>query len=255
MAINLASLQRTRAQRPPRLVVFGSHKIGKSTFAASAPSPVFIQTEDGLDGIDATAFPLAKSYNDVMAAISTLYAEKHDHQTVVLDSLDWAERLIWAHTAAEHGKDDIEAFGYGKGYLFALDHWKTLLDGLNALRKDRGMAVICLAHHAIKRFDAPDVEPYDRYQIKLHERASALVQEWADVIGFANYEVFTAKSDVGFNKDVTRGVTTGRRLLHLTERPAFQAGNRYGLPDSVDLSWPAFLAAFSAATQPAAKAA
>lgn len=246
MAISLASLQRTRSSRPPRLVVYGSHKIGKSTFAASAPAPVFIQTEDGLDGIETTAFPLAQTFDDVMSAIATLYSEQHEYQTVVLDSLDWAERLIWAHTAKQHAKTDIEAFGYGKGYMFAADYWRELLDGLNALRNERGMAVICLAHHAIKRFDAPDIEPYDRYQIKLHERASALVQEWADVIGFANYEVFTAKSDVGFNKDVTRGVTTGRRLLYLTERPAFQAGNRYGMPDSVELSWQAFLAAYAA---------
>jgi hypothetical protein len=246
MAISLASLQRTRSSRPPRLVVYGSHKIGKSTFAASAPAPVFIQTEDGLDGIETTAFPLAQTFDDVMSAIATLYSEQHEYQTVVLDSLDWAERLIWAHTAQKHAKTDIEAFGYGKGYMFAADYWRELLDGLNALRNERGMAVICLAHHAIKRFDAPDIEPYDRYQIKLHERASALVQEWADVIGFANYEVFTAKSDVGFNKDVTRGVTTGRRLLYLTERPAFQAGNRYGMPDSVELSWQAFLAAYAA---------
>ena len=261
MAINLASLQRTRSQRPPRLVVFGSHKIGKSTFAASAPNPVFIQTEDGLDGIDTTAFPLAKTFDDVLTAIGQLYSEQHSFETVVLDSLDWTERLIWSYTAKMHGKDDIEAFGYSKGYVFALDQWKLLLDGLNALRNDRGMAVICLAHHAIKRFDAPDIEPYDRYQIKLHDRASALVQEWADVIGFANYEVFTKKTDVGFNKDVVRGVSTGRRLLHLTERPAFQAGNRYGMPDSVELSWPAFLAGFTKATtspptaEPAAKAA
>lgn len=246
MAVSLASLQRTRSSRPPRLVVYGSHKIGKSTFAASAPAPVFIQTEDGLDGIETTAFPLAQTFDDVMSAIATLYSEQHEYQTVVLDSLDWAERLIWAHTAQQHGKTDIEAFGYGKGYMFAADYWRELLDGLNALRNERGMAVICLAHHAIKRFDAPDIEPYDRYQIKLHERASALVQEWADVIGFANYEVFTAKSDVGFSKDVTRGVTTGRRLLYLTERPAFQAGNRYGMPDSVELSWQAFLAAYAA---------
>lgn len=250
MAISLASLQRGRAQRPPRVVCFGPHKIGKTTFAASAPAPVFVCTEDGLDGLDAVRFPLSQSFADVMESIRVLYEEQHDFQSVVVDSLDWLEPMIWDATAKKHGKPDIEAFGYGKGYTAALDTWREFLDGLDALRNDRGMAVICLAHHQIKRFDAPDTDPYERYQIKLHERAGAMVQEWADVIGFANYEVLTIKTDVGFGNKVTRAMGTGNRLLHLEERPAFLAGNRYGLPATVPLNWPAFLAAFASA-QPA----
>lgn len=253
MAISLASIQRSRTNRPPRVVVYGPHKIGKSTFAASAPNAIVIQTEEGLDGLDVPAFPLAKTFSDVLAAIGTLYTEEHKYQTVVIDSLDWLEPLIWKHTAEQHGKEDIESFGYGKGYLHAADTWRLFLDGLNALRNERGMAVICLAHHQIKRFDAPDVEPYDRYQIKLHDRASAIVQEWADVIGFANYEVITSKTEVGFNQKVTRGVGTGRRMLHLIEQPAYQAGNRYGLPGAVDLTWQSFITAFAQSMQPAAQ--
>lgn len=251
MAFSLSSIQRSRSNRPPRVVVYGPHKIGKSTFAASAPKPIVIQTEEGLDGLDVPAFPLAKSFNDVLAAIGSLYSEDHDFQTVVIDSLDWLEPLIWKHTAEAHGKEDLEAFGYGKGYLYAADTWRLFLDGLNALRNERGMAVICLAHHQIKRFDSPDSDPYDRYQIKLHDRASAIVQEWADVIGFANYEVLTTKTEVGFNQKVTRGIGTGRRMLHLVEQPAYQAGNRYGLPSAVDLTWPAFISAFAQSIQPA----
>lgn len=246
MAISLASISKSRATRAPRVVVYGPHKIGKTTFAASAPSPIFIQTEEGLDALDVPAFPLAKTFEDVLQAIGSLYNEEHEFQTVVVDSLDWLEPLIWKHTAQQHGKSQIEDFGFGKGYLFAADNWRLFLDGLNALRNDRGMAVICLAHHTIKRFDAPEIEPYDRYQIKLHDRASAIVQEWADVIGFANYEVVTRATEVGFNQKVTRGVGTGRRLLHLTEKPAYQAGNRFGMPESVQLDWPSFINGFGA---------
>jgi hypothetical protein len=31
--------------RPPRIIVYGEHKIGKSTFATSAPNPIVIRTE------------------------------------------------------------------------------------------------------------------------------------------------------------------------------------------------------------------
>jgi hypothetical protein len=103
--------------------------------------------------------------------------------------------------------------------------------------------VIQLAHTDIRRFDSPEHEPYDRYVIKLHARAAALLQEHSDVVLFANYRVSTVKSDVGFNKKVTRALGSGERVLYTEERPAFLAKNRYGLPDVLPLDWPAFAAA------------
>ena len=102
------------------------------------------------------------------------------------------------------------------------------------------MTVIQIAHTDIKRFDSPEHEPFDRYVIKLHARAAALLQEHSDVVLFANYRISTVKSDVGFNKKVTRALGSGERVLYTAERPAFLAKNRYGLPDSLPLSWAAF---------------
>ena len=64
----LANIQRGRVSKPPRLLVFGTEGIGKSTFGSGAPKPVFIQTEDGLDDIECDRFPLATSYADVLKA-------------------------------------------------------------------------------------------------------------------------------------------------------------------------------------------
>ena len=238
MAISLASLRRGGETRPPRILVYGVAGVGKTQLAADAPNPVFLQTEDGLGRIDAATFGLLRSFDAVMEALGSLYTEEHDHQTVVLDSLDWLEPLVWQHTAQAHNQPDIESFGYGKGYLAALDTWRSFLDGVNALRDERGMGVILIAHAEIRRFDSPETEPYDRYQPKLHRGASALVQEHVDAVLFANYRVSTLKSDVGFNKKVVRGVSGGDRLLHTAERPAFLAKNRFGLPETLPLSWP-----------------
>jgi hypothetical protein len=242
MAISLASLRSSTSLTPPRLLLYGVAGIGKTLFATSAPRPVVLQTEDGLGTISAPTFGMLRSFDEVMQAIGSLYDEAHDFQTVVVDSLDWLEPLIWQHTAQQHKQPNIEAFGYGKGYLAALDAWRSVLEGLNALRDARGMAVILLAHAEIKRFDSPETEPYDRYQPKLHARASALVQEHVDAVLFANYRITTLKSDAGFGKKVVRGVTGGDRLLHTVERPAFLAKNRFGLPETMPLSWPEFAA-------------
>ena len=43
----LPSSTRARA-KPPRILVYGTEGIGKSTFGSQAPKPIFVQTEDGL---------------------------------------------------------------------------------------------------------------------------------------------------------------------------------------------------------------
>jgi hypothetical protein len=237
MAISLSSLRRGGDARPPRILVYGVAGVGKTLFAADAPDPVFLQIEDGLGGIEASTFGVLRSFDQVMEALGALYTEDHDFKTLVVDSLDWLEPLVWQHTAQAHNQREIEAFGYGKGYLAALDDWRTFLDGVNALRDERGMGAILIAHAEIKRFDSPTTEPYDRYQPKLHARASALLQEHADAVLFANYRVSTVKADVGFSKKVVRGVSGGDRLLHTAERPAFLAKNRFGLPETLPLAW------------------
>ena len=238
MAISLASLRSSTSLSPPRLLLYGVAGVGKTEFAAASPRPVILQTEDGLGRIEATTFGLLRSFDEIMEALGALYTEPHDFETLVVDSLDWLEPLVWQHTARTHNQPDIESFGYGKGYLAALDTWRSFLDGVNALRDERGMGVILIAHAEIRRFDSPETEPYDRYQPKLHRSASALVQEHVDAVLFANYRVSTLKSDVGFNKKVVRGVSGGDRLLHTVERPAFLAKNRFGLAETLPLSWP-----------------
>lgn len=251
MAISLASISRTtRASAPPRIVVHAQQGVGKSTFAAGAYRPIFLPFEDGLTGIETDAFPLLRSYEEAVAALDSLVNDQHEFGTVVLDSLDWLEPLIWKRVAADAGKDSIEAIPYGKGYHEALTYWRLILDRLNALR-GRGMATILIAHTEVKRFDAPDTDAYDRYQIKLHKSASALVVEWADIVGFAQMEVAIKKEAQGFQNRV-RGVTTGRRVLRTNETPAYLAKNRYSLPDPLPLDWNALMAALAPAPAPAA---
>lgn len=237
MAISLSSIKRSGQPKPPTILLYSVHGIGKTTFGSCAPKPIFLQTEDGLGAIEVDTFGVLKSYGEIMDAIGSLYNEEHDFQTVVLDSADWTEPLVWQETARINGWKDIETPGYGRGYVAALDSWKMLIDGLTALRDERNMGVIILAHSEIKRFEAPDTEPYDRYQPKLHKGASAIVQEAMDCVLFANYRVSTVKTDSGFNKKIVRGVGSGERLIFTTERPAFLAKNRWSFPDSLPLSW------------------
>jgi hypothetical protein len=251
MSFDLSSIKPTRRNTPTRILIYGEHKIGKSTFAAQAESPAFIATEDGQDAIDGMGFPLCKKWEDVLECITTLYTEDHKYKTAVLDSADWAEQLAQAKVVADAGAESIvsKGLGYGEGYRRAADLFREMLDGLNALRMKKGMQVIIICHAEIKKFDDPLSESYDRYQIKLQNHIGKMVQEWCDVIGFAQQDSTTKKEDLGFNKERTRIINIDRRLLHLAGSAAFDAGNRYDLPASVELIWSEFETALNNAKQ------
>ena len=232
--------------RPRRVLLYGTHGIGKSTFGSQADRAVFIQTEDGLGEINCARFPLASTFGEVMTAIEELYREKHNFGTVVIDSVDWLERLIWADVCRERQVDSIEDIGYAKGYSFALTQWRQLLAGLDALRLERGMTIVLLAHARIERFENPETDTYDRYVPRLHRLASQIVQEWCDEVFFATYKVYTKTSDEGFNRKKAKGVGNGERVLRTTERPAHMAKNRLqNLPDELPLDWKSYAAHFT----------
>ena len=243
---DLKSISKTRRVRAPKIVVVGQGKIGKTTFAAMAPKAIGILTEDGADAVDANAFPLATSLADVYSAVATLINQDHDFQTLFIDSLDWLEPLVQDHVCKANNWKNIEQPGFGKGYVAAAEEWRNLLSGLEVLRADKGMGIILIAHDKIKRIEDPLTEGFDSHVLKLHDRAGALVQEWADVIGYAGYRIFTSKTDAGFGNKETKATTTGERILHVEPHPAHCGGNRFGL-SNMPLDWTAFQEALTQA--------
>ena len=247
----LSRIHRGKEPLPPRLVLYGTEGIGKSTVASEAPSPVFIQTEDGLAEIDCDKFPLATRLEDVQAALQELFSETHDYQTVVIDSLDWLERLIWDELCRQYNVTSIDKVdgGYAKGYTHALTYWRQILDSLSRLRTERGMVVICIAHSKIEKFEDPEATAYDRYSPRLHKHACALVCEWSDAVLFATRKIRVQSEDAGFNRK--RGIAHGlgrdggERVIRAIGSPSCVAKNRYMIPEELPLSWPALMSALT----------
>jgi hypothetical protein len=224
-------------------LIYGTEGIGKSTFAANAPRPIFISTEDGLGEIDCHKFPLARSYSEVIGALTVLQKEDHDYETVCLDSLDWLEKLIWDQVCREAKVSSIEKAdgGYAKGYIHALTYWREIVDLLNGLRNQKNLAIILIAHSKIEKFEDPEAAPYDRYSPRLNKHAAALVCEWVDAVLFATRKIRTQKEDTGFGRTRTTahalGGEGGERVLRCIGGPTCLAKNRYGFPEEIALSW------------------
>lgn len=239
----MIEIKSTLREAPIRAVIFGKDGLGKSTFCASAPRPVFIAIESGLDNIDAVAVPTPKTWAQLVTYADELSQDERCG-TIVVDSLDWAEQLCWIHVC-EQGDDkgkkkNIEQFGFGKGYVAALNEWRILLASLSMARTN-GKNVLLIAHAAKKPVKNPSGEDYDAWSIKINEKAAGLIREWVDVVGFAELDVATVEQD-----GRTKGVSTGKRILRTQPAAGYESKTRYALPSKIPLEWPAFAAAVKA---------
>jgi len=258
MAFNLSSVTAGKRLRAPRIVLLGTEKIGKSTFAAGSESPIFlpIRGEEGIDAIDVPQFPTCKTMADVMSALYSLYSEDHKHGTVVIDSASALEPLVWADVCKRNGNvDSIEKVngGYGKGYIESVSVWRLLTEALDSLRAEKNMASILIGHVKVKRFDSPDSGSWDQWQFDVNDKAANLLYRWADAIIFANTKVTVKSEDVGFNRQTKRAVDIGggRRYLYTQKSPSYPSGGRgvYGrLPAEITLSWANYMDAVAAAS-------
>lgn len=241
--MDLSNLKKETTNRPPRILLYGTPKIGKSTFGSQAPNPIFFDLEDGLDGIDSVKKRMY-TFQEILDGIEFLATKEHGYETLVIDTLSQVQTMIYEAVCAENKVTHIEAIGYGKGYAFAVNKWQQLLEWLTALRNNKNMMIILIAHDEIKKFADPTSDSYDFYKPLLREQYCDMVLQWADAILFAQQKAQVKKEIAGIGK-VNAKAQDGGRVLHTVEQPSFIAGHRtsLGLPDEIEFGYNFFIEA------------
>lgn len=226
---------RGKIKKPQKVVVYGPEGVGKSTFAAQFPEPLFIDTEGSTEHMDVPRFESPSSWTMMLEQIDYTIRNPHICKTLVIDTADWAEAMCIQGILDADGTKSLADYDYGRGYIKNEEEFGRFLNMLTRVT-DKGVGVVVTAHSQIKAFIQPDeMGAYDRYELKLEKKTSALLKEWADMLLFANYktEVFT---DGKTKKTKAMG---GKRVMYTEHRPNWDAKNRHGLKPELDFSYDA----------------
>lgn len=232
-----------------KVVIYGPEGIGKSTLAARFPRPVFIDTEGSTRHMDVSRTETPTSWAMLLEQVEYIRSDPGVCSTLVIDTADWAEQLCISKICADKKLTGIEDMGYGKGYVYLAEEFGRLLNILEEI-VSKGVNVVLTAHAMMRKFEQPDeMGAYDRWELKLQKKTSALVKEWSDLLLFANYKTMAVATDDKGKKFKAQG---GRRVMYTSHHPCWDAKNRLGLPDELPLDFSALSAYISAPEAPAA---
>jgi hypothetical protein len=259
---SLADIKTGGTGRPNAYLFYAVEGFGKTSLAAKTRKPIFIQSrgETGLETLiqsgllpETPSFPEAQSWSDINDAVDTLLTETHSYRTLVIDTLNGAERLCFEHVCVRDFGGDWGERGfasYGKGPQVAVAEWLMFLQKLDKLRTVKGMTIFALSHAKVTTFKNPEGADYDRYQADMDKNTYGVTSKWADAILFGNFQVVvnTRKTSDGKGKAVDK-----TRVMFTERGPAFDAKNRMGMPETIEMgnspdeAWANFIAALPAA--------
>lgn len=236
-------VQQTMKIEPMKVLIYGVEGIGKTTFASKFPDPIFIDTEGSTGFINARKLPNPTSWTMLLDELEDIKSDPRG-KTLIIDTLDWAERLAKKYLMDKNKWAAIDSTNYGSRYVALSDEIGKLLNKLTEI-KDLGINVVLTAHAEAKKHELPDeMGQYDKYTLKLEKRDAGLAKEWADMILFFNYKT-TIISD---SKSNSKKATGGQRVMYTTHKPAWDAKNRLGLPDELPIDFEAIRELFEAKT-------
>jgi hypothetical protein len=156
-----------------------------------------------------------------------------DYQSVIIDSADWAERLVLEGMLATDKKKSVEDYGYGKGFVMLAEKFARLLTIADQIVAG-GKNVVFIAHSKVQRVEPPDMlSAYDRYELKLTKQSAPLLKEWADELWFFKFKTKTVESESGRSK----GVGGKERIILTTHSAAYDAKTRSGLAEELPMAW------------------
>ena len=241
--IDLLKQVKTKGEnRPAAMIVYGVEGVGKTSFAAQAPEPLFLMSrgETGLKTLiqsgqiaETSHVDEVKDWPTFMSYLDAIIEHgEFNFKTLVLDCVNGFEALCNQFVCNTMYQGDWGPKGFanfGKGYESASQEWGKMLDKLDLIREKK-VGIIGLAHSKTVLFKNPEGADYDRYAPDMHKNQWSLTAKWADIILFLNYHTVVEKD--GFKGKAKGG---NIRIAHTERSASWDAKNRHGMPSSFQL--------------------
>lgn len=222
---------------PAKVVIYGPEGIGKTTFAAKFPKPLFLDLDNGSRRLDVDRVAGLDSFAMVKSTLAELSKDTMGYQTVVIDTADKLEALIVEGIINTVPRGDgrpvqgLEDYGYGKGYTYVAEWLGKFLDRLTIFQAKTCMNIVLVSHAWQRKVESPgETNSYDHYELKLGKKAAPLLREWPDFLLFLNYDISIMKTPDG--KNVATG---GQRCIYTSHTPYYDAKARAELPERIRL--------------------
>lgn len=226
-------ISRGKVPAAKKVLIYGTSGIGKSTLAACFPNTVFIDTEGSTRQLTVGRLPEPQRWEDIINEIKWAAANPAELDTLVVDTIDWAEPMATTYVCQQKGLKDIESAGYGKGYTYLADEIKRFLRLLDTVI-EAGINVVLVAHSQMRKVELPDeMGAFDMYDLKTQKRTAPLYKEWADMVLFCNYKTVVI-TDQNTRSKKAQG---GKRVMYTTHTPQWDAKNRFDLPDELPMEY------------------
>lgn len=224
--MSILNITKGKRHTPIRGIIMGTSGIGKSTFAAGLPKPLFLDTEESTNELEVERITI-RDWTHLGATVAQIATANLGYQTIVIDTADWAERMLVENMLQKSGKKSIEDWGFGKGYTVLAEEFGRFLTATDGLTS-KGMHVVFIAHTKVVRVSPPDqTDGFDRYELKMSKQVAPLLKEWSDLLLFAHTQINIVEGTDG--KVKAQGGK--ERVMHTTSSAAWDAKNRFGLPE------------------------
>ena len=229
-------INKGKKQRARRVLIYGENGVGKSTIASRFPDPLFLNIEEGLGDLEVDSTDVIRSITEFTGCL--IHCANTEYKTIVIDTVDWLEKLIFDDVAQAAGKKTIDDIGFGKGYQAVELVWRDIFKGLSYLwNQNRHIVFTC--HEQIEKLTNPEGDSYNYWRPSLHLKGSGLVTEWCDEVLFARYKTNTVRKDEGFGTSRAIGIGGKERILVCNKTATVEAKNRLAMPDELPCTFDA----------------
>ena len=228
----MLNIKKGKIIRAQRVVFYGNEGVGKTTMASQMPDPLIIDTEGGSAQLDVPRIDDINSWDELVSTVREIAKTEGICKTLVIDTADWAERLATEKVMKSNQVKSIEDVPYGRGYVYLAQEFSALLDACDEVIA-AGIHVVFTAHAKTRKVELPEEQgAYDRWEMKLSKQVSPLLKEWCDLLLFMNFKIYV----ITMENNATKG-KGGKRVMYTAHHPCWDAKNRHGLPEELDMDY------------------